>query len=122
MSDQKVWTKIDTRTLFHGGEWDDIATGLRAKTFEVMLELAERVKHYRSDLYHDAMWLEERLTGPMQYDWIARESGTFIGEVVAQIALSEWDGSVKYRFELLNDERRWMLNVYEAISLSSACL
>jgi hypothetical protein len=78
---ERVWNLIDSKTICWGGEWDDYKSTIRSTVFGVMIELArDRVKHYVSDLYHDATWLTESLVGPMQFEWIARESGTFIGE------------------------------------------
>lgn len=117
----RVWNKIDSRTICWGGEWDDVKTTVRATVFAVMMELArDRVKHYVSDLYHDAVWLNESLTGQMQFDWVARESGTFIGESASNCKLGDWEKAIKYRFEIrVNEKNKWMLHMYEDSPLVS---
>lgn len=117
--DNRVWNKIDSTTMVYGGQWEDARSTIRAHVFGVMINLArDRVKNYKSDLYHDALWLSEWLIGPMRFDWIARESGTFIGAVVQHITDSEWEDTARYRFEIREDNRSWKLNLYEAGPLS----
>lgn len=117
--DNLVWNQIDSRNICYGGTWNDVQSTIRATVFAVMLELAQdRVKHYRSDLYHDAMWLAEQVTCPISFDWVVRESGTFIGDSAGYCKLNEWDKSVKYRFEILNEGSiKWKLNIHEATVL-----
>lgn len=113
---ERVWNKIDSQTICWGGEWDDAKSTIKATVFAVMLKLSrDRVKHYISDLYHDATWLNEKLVGPMQFEWVARESGTFIGESANYHRIEDWHEAVKYRFEILVDEKsKWILHIYEA--------
>lgn len=118
-----VWKKVATTSLTYG-EWEDISSSVRAFVFAEMVELARnRVQYYRSDLYHDALWLEKRLNGPMQIEWVARESGTFIGESATQVKLEDWPQAVRYRFEILQEERlgRWVLNTYESFPDDRVC-
>lgn len=112
----RVWNLIETKTLVNGANWDDAKSTVCATIFGKMVELAkDRVEHYRSDLYHDALWLDRELKGPMQFDWIARESGTFIGEIVNHVKDDDWSKSVRYRFDIrLEGDRKWMLDIYEA--------
>lgn len=111
-----IWNKIDTRNLvYSNGNWDSVKSSVRCKTFGVMVELAEgKIESYRSDLYHDALWINEIVNGPMSFDWIVRDGGTFIGETVQHVKIEEWPGTVKYRFEILNDDGKWQLGVYQA--------
>ena len=116
MSD-KVWVRIDTNTLVSGGGWKDSESTIRATLFAKLLELArDRVKVYQSDLFHDALWIKERVTGPMSFEWIARESGTFIGDSTLHIKDEDWPNATRYRFEIrMDDKQRWVLDTYEAV-------
>lgn len=52
---------------------------VRAALFGVLVELAQsRVKHYQSDLYHDAIWIKANVSGPTGFFYGVRESGTDI--------------------------------------------
>ncbi len=112
----RVWNKMESKTICYGGEWEDIQTTVRANVFAILMDLSnDRVKYYKSDLYHDAIWLSENITGCMQFDWVVRESGTFIGEVTRYVKDEEWSDAVRYRFEILvDDSRKWIVNIYEA--------
>lgn len=111
----KVWVLTNTSTLVYGGEWKDAESSIRAKVFGHLVELSrDRVKFYQSDLFHDAIWLKEEMTGPMSFEWIARESGTHIGEVCQYVKDDEFTNCTRYRFEVLGDEKnRWILTIYE---------
>lgn len=52
-----------------------------AQLFGVLADLAwTRVEHYRSDLYHDARWLDRWVHGPADvFYWGADDCGTAIG-------------------------------------------
>lgn len=112
----KVWNLIDSKTLVYSAEWVDAQRTIQASTFGKMVELArDRISYYHSDLYHDALWIEKTLTGPMKFDWIICDSGTFIGETVKYLKEDDWRKSVRYRFEIWQDgDKKWMLNIYEA--------
>lgn len=111
--DNRVWNLIDTQTMVNGANWDAGKSTIRASVFGKMVELSlDRVKHYQSDLYHDAMWIDKNLSGSMQFDWIARECGTWIGEVVRELIDEKNDR--RYRFEVIGKDLKWTLNVYEA--------
>lgn len=112
----KVWMLNNTYTLVYGGDWKDAESSIRAKVFGHMVELAHnRVKFYLSDLFHDAIWLKEEMTGPMSFEWITRESGTHIGEVCKYVKDDDYSDVSRYRFEVLGDDRnRWILNIYES--------
>jgi hypothetical protein len=64
------------------GGWGDDPDrlGVKARLFGELVERAEgHLKHYKSDLYHDAHWIREHVNGPMAFWYIVREYGTFIG-------------------------------------------
>jgi hypothetical protein len=114
-----VWNLIKTKNMMHTNlGWADIASTCRAFVFGEMVELANgRVNQYRSDLYHDALWLNEFLKEEMQFDWVVREWGTFIGTSAANYGISDKD--LKYRFEIINDNGRWSVNIYQSVPLVS---
>lgn len=63
---------------------DNTATDVwpaRALLFGELVKLAApAIKHYQSDLYHDAMWLSRYLKGAsFAFFWSVDESGTTIG-------------------------------------------
>lgn len=117
----KVWHKSSTRVLVYGGSWEDAVSTIRAMTFGKMIDLArDRVRFYQSDLFHDALWLREMITGPMQFEWVARESGTFIGESALAVKDYDWENSQHYRFDIRLDEKdRWVLDTYESVEHES---
>lgn len=114
----KVWNLVDSSTLCWGANWEGSESSVRALVFGKMVELGKnRIERYQSDLFHDALWLKEMLNGPMQFDWIARHSGTFIGNVCSQVKAEDYENSVYYRFEIIEEDRKWTLNIYEASPL-----
>lgn len=119
----KVWNKIETQTLVYGSNWDDGCTTIRAKIFGKIVEMANgRILYYQSDLYHDALWINDNVTGPMSFDLIIRESGTWIGDVVKDIKDDDWANSARFRLELLAEgdyKNKWVLNVYQSVELDS---
>lgn len=55
-------------------------TSVKALLFGQLMDLAAPfVKHYRSDFYHDAHWLDTYFTGAISFYYGVRESGTAIG-------------------------------------------
>lgn len=57
------------------------ARSVRALLFGAMLQRAAPVlKHYRSDLYHDALWVDDHITDAMTWTWLVRECGTNLGD------------------------------------------
>lgn len=117
MSLGKVWNKASTRIMVYGGDWNSAQTTVRAITFSKMLELArDRVKFYVGDLYHDALWLNEYLIGPMQFEWVPRESGTHIGETAMIVKDDDWADSARYRFVIREDDnQKWVLETWELV-------
>lgn len=111
-----IWDKIDERTLVYASRWEEAESLVKSTTFGVLVELSEGViKNYRSDLFHDAKWIEENVTGPRQFDWVVRTSGTFLGDVIKHLKMEDWDGSVKYRMEIRNNDGHWVLVIYKAV-------
>lgn len=117
--DSKIWFKIHSVHLTSGSDWLEAASSVRAKVFGAMLKLAQgTIRDYHSDMYHDAMWLREWLNGPMAFDWIARESGTFIGDTVVRINEDDWEGLVKYRLAVRQEDLKWILDIYQSVPVS----
>lgn len=56
---------------------EEIEDSIRARLFGEMLSRAGGVRHFQSDLFHDAQFLA-RLDGPATFYWAVRESGTII--------------------------------------------
>lgn len=114
--DNRVWNQLESYTIVSGASnWDDAKGTVRSAVFGEMVKLSrDRIKAYHSDLYHDAKWIDEYLVGVMQFDWICRESGTWCGDIVAGIKDDSYTDSRRYRFEVLENDRKWTLNVYEA--------
>jgi hypothetical protein len=77
---------------------DDMGEGtlesVRAALFGVLVTLAApHVKHYQSDLYHDARWLRENIDGPKEFFYAVADTGTEIGTdetLVRQIRPIAW--------------------------------
>lgn len=62
--------------------------GVRATLFEVLLKLTQgRVEHYLSDLYHDAIWLKEQVSGPTVFFYGLRDSGTDLSDDEAHVRI-----------------------------------
>lgn len=116
-----VWSKINTVHLIYGGTFKDNVSSIRAKTFAEMLKLAHgRVQFYTSDLFHDALWLRENVTEPCSFDWITRESGTDIGKMAATtMEREDLRDRDKYRFEIIETDRKFDLNIYQAVPYES---
>lgn len=73
----------------------------RAKLFETLLDAAnDTVNHYRSDFYHDAVWIDRHITDDSDVDefWFAaRVTGTSIG--------------VDRQMTALHNERLWHISI-----------
>lgn len=116
-----VWNLLDERNLVYSS-FEEMESSIKAKVFGILVELSEgRIKDYRSDLWHDALWLNEAITGPMSFDWIVRDSGTFIGESAEQVDMSMWAGAIKYRFELVHNDSKWSVRIWEAVEDEVKC-
>jgi hypothetical protein len=71
------------------------------------------VEHYHSDLFHDAEWLRENVTGPTWFFWVVRQCGTDIGQLATlrvQNPSLRSRGDVLYRVTVERDDH----NVWSA--------
>lgn len=110
----RVWQFVDQKNLVYCDKWEDAASSVKAFVFEKMLTLGrDTIKHYNSDLYHDAVWLEKNLDGELNFEWIARESGTHIGD--AAESLKDYNlgsSAIRYKFNVYHDGHRWVLDTF----------
>lgn len=61
--------------------WNELDDSIRARFFGELVKLAAPVlERYHSDLYHDARWVRENVTGPMVIFFGADDFGTDIGD------------------------------------------
>jgi hypothetical protein len=71
---------------------------VRAALFGVLVKLAQpHVKHYQSDLYHDAIWIKSHVVGPYEFFFAVADTGTEIGtdeKLVRQIRPIAWQVSL----------------------------
>lgn len=118
METMKYWNLIIRRDLVYADKWESAEFSVKAFVFGELFKLAQgKMKRYESDLFHDANWINKYLTGPCQFDWVLRESGTHIGQDVAFL-VSDWnmfsDVLGVYRFEIILDDVKFVLNIYQA--------
>lgn len=109
-----VWNQMETRFVCYGN-WEMSHTTIKSKTFGVLVELSEsRITNYRSDLWHDALWIDKFVTGPTTFEWVVRDYGTHIGEAAEVYDIERHGAAIKYRFELeRSDLDKWELTIYE---------
>lgn len=100
-------TETSVRLVSNGqDEIGGDATSIRAGMFGEMVKLAAPVlRAYHSDLFHDALWIAEKVMGPIEFDWLVREMGTHIGET-AGIA-PRASGDIMYRVTLKVERGTW---------------
>lgn len=77
------------------------------------------VQHYHSDLYQDAGWIKQHVTGPCEMDFVVRTYGTHLGMVGSDRSMAaaylnspsmQEENARGYRLALTVDERReWWL-------------
>jgi hypothetical protein len=67
------------------------------------------VQEYHSDLYHDAFWLEQNVTGETEFDFLVRTSGTNIGNSARIGVEIGAPGGVFYRVKVYILRDRWGL-------------
>jgi hypothetical protein len=99
-------TAADGEAIRLTGWFEQINDSVRALLFGELLKRAQPIEHYPSDLYHDAHWIAEHVTGAMTFYWAARTWGSDIGtdrDLVAAAAA----GKVVYRVELTCDRGEW---------------
>lgn len=105
---------IETVTLTNGEfDNDGEARSLRALLFGAMLDRAESVvKHYRSDLFHDALWIEKYVASEMAWFWMVRTYGTHIGTDLGA-AYTTWGkdaDNVTYKVTLTKTRISWQVS------------
>lgn len=70
-----------TSRIYGEEKFSRCADVVRGGIFREMLKLATpTVKHYQSDLYHDAIWLRDEIHGPQVFFWSFDDTGTAISE------------------------------------------
>jgi hypothetical protein len=75
----------------------------KAIIFEKMMELAlPIVKHYRSDFYHDAMYLNNLEDRPTVFYYAIRETGTSIFDAPYML-----NGHATFRITIENNDGDW---------------
>ena len=108
-----IWNKMETKSLCYGN-WDISKSTIKASIFGVLVELSEnRITNYRSDLWHDALWIDINITGPTSFEWVVRDYGTHIGEAAEVYDIERHGEAIKYRFDLEDNDGRWNLTIYE---------
>lgn len=88
-------------------DWNQAKGPVRALLFGQMVKRAIGVvEFYHSDLYHDAQWIEENVTGATQFLWMVRRNGTNLGErAQIQEQISSKEPRVLYYVALNVSER-----------------
>jgi hypothetical protein len=102
-------TETETVDLYGWVRFDDpgAADTIRAALFGAMLDRAGVVERYRSDLYRDALWVNQYVTGPITFYFVVRQWGTHIGtDADCMRATHTAMGGTLYRVELLDDGDR----------------
>ena len=86
-------------------EWAYSAGSVKAGIFGQMVEMAEGVvEHYRSDLFHDATWLQDRVDGtPLTFEFLVRPWGTNVSEDRGEFSASETERLFLFRYVPLQD-------------------
>lgn len=95
--------------------------GILAKVFSRILDIAgPTVKHYRSDFYHDALWIERNIDGPMSFlldfdncgtwMWLINDdtpnpTRTHRWEITIRRGTSRYDTNVVSNYEWVMDAR-----------------
>jgi hypothetical protein len=71
-----------------------------------MVKRSDRVEHYPSDLYHDALWIATNVNGPATFYWAPRTWGTDIGTDRTLVGTPD-GGKVLYRVDLFCEQGLW---------------
>lgn len=73
MTDEKI---VKTRI---GYSFPQDSLTLQAAVFDVIAEISfPIIEQFRSDLFHDALWIRNTVNGPMSFYFSLNESGTYI--------------------------------------------
>lgn len=87
-----------------------VARPVRALLFgEMVRRAAPIMEHYQSDLFHDAMWINENVHGECAFDWSIRPTGTCLSDspdpATNDVAIAA--AAVRYRVELVIERSTW---------------
>jgi hypothetical protein len=107
---ETITTKSERHFLGNYFEKDSSASqSVKALMFGQLADLAwPIVNNYRSDLFHDAMWIEEFAGKPCTFYFAADDCGTSIGTDLKLVALRSPDNNV-WKIELQNKDGAWYL-------------
>lgn len=111
----------ETRRVRLYGAEPELVGVAKAALFGELVTLATPVLvSYRSDLFHDAVWIDG-LTGPCTLYWSVRATGTCISSDPTFFAssMSVWgERSIAWRIDLVVDHEVWYADFtpYEALS------
>jgi hypothetical protein len=84
------------------GWFDQINNSVRALLFGEMVKRSDRVEHYPSDLYHDALWIATNVNGPATFYWAPRTWGTD-----RTLVGTPDEGKQLYRVDLFCEQGLW---------------
>lgn len=110
---------VDTWSFGWCTDWTEAQHYVLQRIFGSLVRIAAPVvQEFHGDLFHDAEWLRQHLTGPMEFWFCARTSGTHIGLMDDTIWLNSVRGvnrsdkDAKFvRCTLTQDGGRWEFTV-----------
>jgi hypothetical protein len=112
---------IETVRLTNGDfKEEGEARSIRALLFGAMLDRAEPiVQHYRSDLYHDALWINEFIHGEFTWYWMLRQHGTHVGTDLSEAVkvFGRNDYNVYFKVTLVRDRTANWNVIFETLPL-----
>jgi len=92
--------------------WEEQGDAIRAALFGELVKVGhDVVKHYHSDIYHDATWVQEYVDGPMTFYYAVRDTGTSIGTDLALV--DRIAAAATYRVDLSENRGRWTVTIRE---------
>ena len=93
---------------------DELNESTKAMLFGVLAELAwPIIDNYKSDLYHDARWIDE-LTGPATFYFSPRESGTWLSEEPWWMETTGYNDPT-YELTLRRQRFSWVVDLEEVL-------
>lgn len=111
-----------TKTFLRYGSGDDAEyiESVRAALFGELVKLATPlVEHYHGDVYHDAIWVQANVTGPMEFFFGADDCGTAIGTDLGYVAMSR---KQVWHVNLTRDYRfKWEAEVSAVADYDKSC-
>lgn len=111
----------ETVSLCYGWSFTDETKGtsILSHLFGEMVKRAVPVVNfYHGDLFHDAEWLREHVTGECSFWWMVRHSGTNLGEsALVQEHISSSEPRILYYVELKdgNGRDKWEATFTEVV-------